>query len=96
MTIEINNLSLTHVITKLHNGTWKVPKFQREFVWKEHQIFEFVNSIFKARPIGMVTLWEQPDESELPLESISIPDKNGGEKYFSTNAKQPKKYYARH
>ena len=94
MTIEIDNLSLTDVITKLHNGSWKVPKFQREFVWKEHQIFEFVNSIFKARPIGMVTLWEQPDESELPLENISIPDKNGEFKYFGNNEKPPKKYHA--
>ena len=94
VTIEIKPETIEDVIKELRSGAWQVPKFQREFVWSQSQIFELINSIFSSRPIGMITLWAQPDENELPLEPISIPDVKGKPKYFSEVGVHPKKYYA--
>jgi hypothetical protein len=46
----------------------------------------------------MATLWEQPDESELPLEPISIPDDPGDEdrkaRFFAPLTARPARLYA--
>jgi len=94
MTIEIKSETIEDVIRELRIGAWQVPKFQREFVWSQSQVFELINSIFASRPIGMITLWAQPDENELPLEPISIPDLRNKPEYFSKPGVHPKKYYA--
>ena len=36
---------------------------------------DLVYSILERRPIGMATLWQQPDGSTLDLEAVSIPDR---------------------
>jgi hypothetical protein len=71
--LQVTDVAVPELLKKLKRGEWLVPEFQRQFVWTVSDAIELVNSIFDSRPIGMATLWEQPDESELPLEPISIP-----------------------
>ena len=52
-----------------------IPAFQRDFVWTVRDVSDLVYSILVRRPIGMATLWRQSDESDLPLESVSIRDR---------------------
>jgi hypothetical protein len=60
MSLEVNRKSISDVLALLLKGELQVPKFQREFVWDQTQVFELLQSVFKSRPIGLVTLWQQP------------------------------------
>lgn len=72
--LEVTDTTVAGVLDKLRKGEWLIPHFQRDFVWSTDQVAGLVQSIIEARPIGMVTLWEQADTSTLELELVSIPD----------------------
>ncbi|MCW5714279.1 MAG: DUF262 domain-containing protein [Bauldia sp.] len=87
------------MIKKLKQSEWLSPEFQREFVWSTADVVALVNSIIDARPIGMITLWEQETDGALPLEPISIPDwdpiaNRTGPKFFGDPTRRPGRYYA--
>jgi hypothetical protein len=96
--LQVTDVAVPELLKKLKRGEWLVPEFQRQFVWTVSDAIELVNSIFDSRPIGMATLWEQPDESELPLEPISIPDDPGDEdrkaRFFAPLSARPARLYA--
>ena len=46
----------------IDNGSIKVPKFQREFVWSKEQTAALIDSLVKGFPIGAFTFWETTDE----------------------------------
>lgn len=99
MSLEVTKATVAEVLAKLEDGAWQVPQFQRDFVWNEGQVIGLVSSILAARPIGMITLWEQPDEVQLPLEKISVQDYDDTQsrqvaKYFGDPKSRPKKFYA--
>ena len=85
------------VLESLKKYEWKVPQFQREFVWSTDQVSGLVQSILEARPIGMVTLWEQADQSQLPLDRVLIQDhdpatKKAAPRYFGADLKATKTF----
>lgn len=97
--IEVKSISIPVLLGNLHSGEWLTPEFQREFVWTTAQIIGLINSILDAKPIGMATIWQQEEESDLPLEHISINDwltEQGmsGPRYFGDNKDRPGRYFA--
>ena len=87
------------VLKKLRTREWLIPQFQREFVWTNAQVIALANSVIDARPVGMVTLWEQSADAPLPLEPIAIADwdtaKNAtGQKTYADDCPMPGRYYA--
>lgn len=46
------------LLTYLKEGTLRVPRFQRDFVWERSKIVALLDSIFKEYPIGSFFLWE--------------------------------------
>lgn len=72
--LKVTDTTVPGVLDYLRKGEWLVPEFQREFVWSTEQVSSLVQSILEARPIGMVTLWEQGEQDQVPLERLSIPD----------------------
>ncbi|UUZ71383.1 DUF262 domain-containing protein [Polaromonas sp. P1(28)-8] len=72
--LKVTDTTVPGVLDYLRKGEWLVPEFQREFVWSTEQVSSLVQSILEARPIGMVTLWEQGEQDQAPLERLSIPD----------------------
>ncbi|QXE87414.1 DUF262 domain-containing protein [Geomonas nitrogeniifigens] len=73
--LAVTSLTIEELLKNLRGRTWQIPQFQREFVWTVGDVIELVHSIFCARPIGMATIWEQPDDTSLELGPISLPDK---------------------
>lgn len=51
----------TDLIREIENGTIKIPKFQRDFVWSIDKTAGLLDSILKGYPIGTFILW-QTDE----------------------------------
>lgn len=95
--LAVESRTIAEVLDLLRSNTWLVPSFQRDFVWSEADVTSLALSVIEARPIGMATLWEQADDSELHLEPASISDTLDGkpvEATLSTNSDKPKKFYA--
>jgi hypothetical protein len=44
------------------DGTIKIPKFQREFVWGKQQTAKLIDSIIKGFPVGTFILWKTKEE----------------------------------
>lgn len=72
--IRISELSISEILDNLRDRKWQVPRFQREFVWDTSAVCGLATSVIDGYPIGMVTLWEQPAESHIELEALSIDD----------------------
>ncbi len=70
--LQVSEINVPSVIRKLKTSEWLAPLFQRDFVWSNASVVSLVNSIIDARPIGMVTLWEQEGGSSLPLEPLNL------------------------
>ena len=73
--LQVTSVTVSDLLDKLRSREWMIPAFQRDFVWTIGDVSDFVYSIFERRPIGMATLWQQVDHSELGLDPISIPDR---------------------
>lgn len=96
--LTVESVGIAGLLERLHSNVWLVPAFQRDFVWSEADVTALALSVIEARPIGMATLWEQPDDSDLALVPASIPDTINGESIDATIADddvaRPKKFYA--
>lgn len=98
MEIAVSPISIADVLKNLEKGSWLVPHFQRDFVWSVASIRDLLASIIRGRPVGMVTLWAQADDTDLPLEPISVPDspndEGGAHRYLVPPGTRTNKYFA--
>lgn len=96
--LTVGSIGIADLIDSLRKNAWLVPSFQRDFVWSEADVTGLIMSVIEARPIGMATLWEQPDDSDLTLEPASIPDTVNGVSVDVTIAEdldaRPNKFFA--
>jgi hypothetical protein len=87
MAISTPQPSVVHLVTlfrQISAGDIRVPAFQREFVWKEKQVLELLESVAEGYPIGSILLWNV-DTKMLriaPTEATSFPSV---EEKFPTN-----------
>lgn len=73
MNLDVTRKTIPEVLDLLNQGYYQVPKFQREFVWSQNQVFGLLSSIFRARPIGMITAWKQPQGNpQTEIEPLKI------------------------
>ena len=73
--LEVTSVNVSTLLERLRTREWVIPAFQRGFVWSIGEVSDLVYSILERRPIGMATLWQQPDGSTLDLDPVSIPDR---------------------
>ncbi|MFQ5714115.1 MAG: DUF262 domain-containing protein [Candidatus Scalinduaceae bacterium] len=45
------------MVGAIRKGEWKIPRFQREFVWEKKKVIELLDSMYKGFPIGSFFLW---------------------------------------
>ena len=72
--LDVTSVTVSSLLINLRTREWMIPAFQRDFVWTIGDISSLVYSILESRPIGMATLWQQSDETDLHLEPVSIQD----------------------
>lgn len=96
--LVVESIGIAELLNRLRTNTWLIPSFQRDFVWSEADVTSLVLSVIEARPIGMATLWEQPDDGDLSLIPASIEDTQNGVSKTVTLADdedaRPNKFYA--
>ncbi|MEA5418500.1 DUF262 domain-containing protein [Spirulina sp. CCNP1310] len=49
---------LNDLLNDIAKGKYKIPVFQREFIWKSSQMIELFDSILKGYPIGSLLFWK--------------------------------------
>jgi len=58
ITVKPDVIYLEDLLEDIANGGYKIPVFQREFVWKSSQMIELFDSILKGYPIGSLLFWK--------------------------------------
>jgi hypothetical protein len=49
---------ITDLAANVLDGTIRLPKFQRDFVWTRQQVLDLLDSIARGYPIGSFLLWK--------------------------------------
>lgn len=63
MTVEDQRIrvfpdNLSNLIIAVQKGQYRVPQFQREYVWEKTKVMHLFDSIYKEYPIGSFFLWK--------------------------------------
>jgi len=57
ISVKPDTIYLEDLLDEIANGEYKIPVFQREFVWKISQMLDLFDSILKGYPIGSLLFW---------------------------------------
>lgn len=78
------NPTINEIIKCITDGEYRIPRFQRDFVWDIKKSAALLDSIFKGFPISSVILWKTKNElSEIrDFGGIKIPGRDTG-RYIS-------------
>jgi uncharacterized protein with ParB-like and HNH nuclease domain len=63
-------MEISKLLDRVESNAIVLPEFQREFVWKNSQAKELINSLFKQYPIGSLLTWETESPPEIKNEAI--------------------------
>ena len=58
---------LGKLVKRVAAGKIRVPKFQRDFVWKQSDLSALLDSVLRGFPIGSILVWD----TEKHIESTS-------------------------
>lgn len=69
-------ITIRGLIERVLNGTIRIPKFQRAFVWEPENVAFLMDSVYRGYPIGSVLLWrsEQKLNAERDLGPFELPE----------------------
>lgn len=83
---------MRNLIVRVGSGEYRVPQFQREFVWEKQRVIELFDSIYKEYPIGSIFLWKAGRQhNRLFRHSIELgiePIKDDDDVYFILDGQQ--------
>ncbi|MFD2857328.1 DUF262 domain-containing protein [Seohaeicola zhoushanensis] len=73
-----NQFTLNNLLSRLKEGRFVVPDFQREFEWNPWDISDLMRSIFLDYYVGSLLLWKGKDENFKALACEPIYGHPGG------------------
>jgi hypothetical protein len=85
-----DHVSLNSLITRLKEGRYVIPDFQRDFEWRPWDISELMRSIFLDYYIGSLLLWKGKKENfqALSCEKVYGYSGNGNPEYIVLDGQQ--------
>ena len=85
-----DHINLTTLISRLRDGKFVIPDFQREFEWQPWDIRDLLRSIFLDYYIGSLLLWKGKEENfdALSCEPIYGHHKNSNSEYIVLDGQQ--------
>ena len=72
-------VSLANMVSRLREGRYVIPDFQRDFEWEPWDINELMRSVFRDYYIGSLLLWKGKDENFDALSCEAIYGFEGGD-----------------
>ena len=81
LTITPDRYQFPRLISKVEDGTLKLPAFQREFVWPIEKTIDLLDSIARRYPIGTFLLWQTNERlrSVKQIGGLELPETPAGE-----------------
>src|SRR5580658_8018175 len=72
---------ITNLAAQVLDGTIRLPKFQRDFVWTRQQVLDLFDSIARGYPIGSFLLWKSTVNlaSESTIAGLAVETRDDGE-----------------
>ncbi|MCQ2738475.1 MAG: DUF262 domain-containing protein, partial [archaeon] len=52
------NYEVSNLVSDVDSGIIALPDLQRPFVWKDTQIKDLIDSLYKGLPTGLIILWK--------------------------------------
>lgn len=71
--IDVKKESIQTLVDELNKGKYFLPSFQRQYVWDEDDIKDFIDSIVKNYPVGTIILWKPSTASITEIDPFSKP-----------------------
>lgn len=62
---------INELLLSIDNGEYKIPEFQRGYVWNSKQVKEFFRSLFLGYPSGSFLIWKTKEPSKLKGDSVN-------------------------
>ncbi len=56
--IQVIPDTLNNLVVGVSKGVYRIPQFQREYVWEKSKVIELFDSIYREWPIGTFFLWK--------------------------------------
>lgn len=69
--LKVSDESLGALINDIHKGVIRIPRFQREYVWKMKDTLNLFDSMYEEYPIGTIFLWDMPSQYNTMLREIA-------------------------
>ena len=63
-------MQISKLLDQVEANAIVLPEFQREFVWKDSQAKELMNSLFREYPIGGLLVWSTNTPPEIKNDAI--------------------------
>lgn len=63
----LTEYSIEILASKMRDGEFEVPGYQREFTWEDERKSRFIESIIMGLPIPFLFFWERPDTGRLEI-----------------------------
>ena len=56
---------ISDILHSIDNGEYKIPEFQRGYVWNSKQVKGFFRSLYLGYPSGSFLIWKTKDPSKI-------------------------------
>lgn len=63
----LTEYSIELLASKMRNGDFEVPSYQREFTWEDERKSRFIESVLMGLPIPFLFFWESPETGKLEI-----------------------------
>ena len=58
---EVNNTSISTLLSWIRSGEIAIPEIQRPFVWDSTKVRDLIDSLYVGFPVGYIIVWKNPD-----------------------------------
>jgi len=62
----LKNKKSRELLDEIERCEIALPEMQREYVWRERQVRDLVDSIYRGYPAGLILLWPKPYGEDIP------------------------------
>lgn len=60
VTLDVNDINLSQAADQMSRGEFRIPEFQREYVWSKSDVTALFDSVYNSYPIGSFFVWKVP------------------------------------
>lgn len=69
---DTRQITVGELIRQLGDKRIMLPEMQRKYVWRNNQVKDLLDSIYRGYPTGSILLWEPPEEQDIRPVNPSI------------------------